>query len=109
MAAQIQTPSLTLQAMLLQAAKQAGLHDRTAQVDGLTAPAKALTVAMHARTAPVMVVVPGDRDIDRFVNDARFFLGVIEALAAQDVERGVVAFPSEEVDPYRGLLPHFDV
>ncbi len=109
MATQTQTPSLTLQAMLLQAAKQAALHDRTAQFDGLTAPAKALAVAMHARTAPVMVVVPGDRDIDRFVNDARFFLGVIEALAAQDVERAVVAFPSEEVDPYRGLLPHFDV
>jgi len=95
--------------MLLQAARQAALHERPDQFDGLTAPVKALAAAMHARTAPVIVVVPGDRDIDPFVTDARFFLGALEALATQDVERAVLSFPSEEVDPYRGLLPHFDV
>ena len=41
--------------------------------------------------------------------DARFFLAALEGLSDADVERAVLPFPSHEVDPYRGLKPHFDI
>ena len=41
--------------------------------------------------------------------DARFFLAALEGLSDADVERSVLPFPSHEVDPYRGLKPHFDI
>src|SRR4051794_13498354 len=41
--------------------------------------------------------------------DARFFFSALEGLSQQDVERVVLPFPSHEVDPYRGLAPHFDI
>ena len=41
--------------------------------------------------------------------DARFFFAALEGLSDADVERAVLPFPSHEVDPYRGLKPHFDI
>ena len=41
--------------------------------------------------------------------DVRFFLGALEGLPRSDVERVVLPFPSPEVDPYRGMLPHLDI
>ena len=41
--------------------------------------------------------------------DARFFLSALEGLSDAEAERAVLPFPSHEVDPYRGLAPHFDV
>ena len=41
--------------------------------------------------------------------DARFFLAACEGLSDAEVERSVLPFPSHEVDPYRGLAPHFDI
>jgi transcription-repair coupling factor (superfamily II helicase) len=108
-------PSLSLRSIL-----QVGL-DRTGLVSlagpaaavpvlaGLTPAAKALAVAAAARRQPVLLVVPTDREIEAFVEDVRFFLAALESLSEADVERAVLAFPSQEVDPYRGLAPHFDV
>src|SRR5207253_2495326 len=43
------------------------------------------------------------------IQDARFFLAALEGLSRPDVEAAVLPFPSLEVDPYRGLAPHFDI
>ena len=41
--------------------------------------------------------------------DARFFFSALEGRSDAEVERAVLPFPSHEVDPYRGLAPHFDI
>ena len=41
--------------------------------------------------------------------DARFFYAALEGLSENEVDRAVLPFPSHEVDPYRGLAPHFDI
>ena len=40
---------------------------------------------------------------------SRFFLAALEGLSDAAAERAVLPFPSHEVDPYRGLAPHFGV
>ena len=42
-------------------------------------------------------------------SDVRFFLSALEALSDAVAERVVLPFPSHQVDPYRGLAPHFRV
>ncbi len=54
-------------------------------------------------------MVPTDADVERMTADARFFLAALEGLSDAEVERAVLPFPSHEVDPYRGLAPHFDI
>jgi transcription-repair coupling factor (superfamily II helicase) len=79
-------------------------------VSGLTPSAKALFVAGAAQTLPhgvVLYVVPGDADLEHAVLDVGFFLAALEGLSGAD--RVVLAFPSHEVDPYRGLAPHVGV
>ena len=56
-----------------------------------------------------MLVVASDADVERMTSDARFFLAALKGLSAEDVEREVLPFPSQEVDPYRGLMPHLGV
>jgi transcription-repair coupling factor (superfamily II helicase) len=41
--------------------------------------------------------------------DARFFVAQLQGLDATAVDRAVLPFPSQEVDPYRGLAPHLAV
>ena len=104
--------SLTLRALLHEAAARAGFARSAPSVEsisGLTPPAQALAAAAAAGSGPVVLVVPGDADVDRTTADARFFLAGLEGLARGDVERGVLPFPSPEVDPYRGMTPHLDV
>ena len=107
------TASLTLRALLHGAAARAGLGRGPSasgvSITGLTPPAQALAAAAFAALGPVVLVVPADADIDRMTADARFFLGGLEGLARSDVQRGVLPFPSPEVDPYRGMTPHLDV
>ena len=79
------------------------------RVSGLTPAAKAMTVAAAAARAPALLVVPNDAEVERMTADARFFLSALEGYSATDVERMVLPFPSHEVDPYRGLKPHFDI
>ena len=62
--------------------------------------------AVRART---LLVVPTDADVEQTTDDARFFLAALEGLSDTEVARAVLPFPSHEVDPYRGLAPHFDI
>ncbi len=68
-----------------------------------------MAAAVAAARTPVVVVVPNDPEVERMTIDARFFLSVLEGLSDADAERSVLPFPSHEVDPYRGLKPHFDI
>ncbi len=79
------------------------------RVTGLTAPAKAMFAAASASKAPTVVVVPTDADVESMTSDARFFLAALEGLGDLEVERSVLPLPSHEVDPYRGLAPHFEI
>ena len=103
--------SLTLRALFSRAASKASL-DRSAQVTaGLTPAAKALAVTVAARTATgvTVLVVPTDKDVEQMTADARFFYAALEGAADADVERSVLPLPSLQIDPYRGMTPHFRV
>ncbi len=104
--------SLTLRAVLKAAAARTGLDASVRAVDGLTPSAKALFVATAAQALPhgvVLYVVPSDGELDLTVGDVRFFLAAMEGLSEAGVDRAVLPLPSHEVDPYRGLAPHFGV
>jgi transcription-repair coupling factor (superfamily II helicase) len=101
--------SLTLRSLLKSAASRLRLGVPASRVSGLTAPAKALFAAVAADRGRVLLVVPTDADIETMTRDARFFFSALEGLAETEVERAVLPFPSHEVDPYRGLAPHFDI
>jgi transcription-repair coupling factor (superfamily II helicase) len=101
--------SLTLRSLLKSAASRLRLGVPAPRVSGLTDPAKAMLAAVVAGRGRTLLVVPADPDVDRITADARFFLSALEGLSPADVERAVLPFPSHEVDPYRGLAPHFDI
>jgi transcription-repair coupling factor (superfamily II helicase) len=103
--------SLTLRALFSRAASKAAF-DRPAQViAGLTPAAKAFAATVAARTATgvTLLVVPSDKDVDQMTADARFFYAALEGASQSDVERAVLPLPSLQVDPYRGMTPHFRV
>ncbi len=105
------SPSLTLRALLSQAASRAGM-DRPAPITaGLTPAAKALAAITTARsgTSLTLLVVPTDKDVEQLTADARFFYAAMEGASEADVERAVLPLPSLQVDPYRGMTPHFRV
>jgi transcription-repair coupling factor (superfamily II helicase) len=114
--------SLTLRAVLKAAAGRLGMGvsapfegiaDRESRgirrVSGLTPAAKAMFASVSAMRGPGLLVVPTDADVERMTIDASFFLSALEGLSDAEVERSVLPFPSHEVDPYRGLAPHFDI
>ena len=81
-------------------------------VSGLTPSAKALYVGATAHGLPrgvVWYVVPSDADIEQAVEDITFFFSAMEGLSFTAATRAVLAFPSHEIDPYRGLAPHIGV
>src|SRR5262249_28470004 len=81
-------------------------------VSGLTPPGKALYVAAASQAMPrgtVVYVVPTDRDLEQAVEDVAFFVAALEGLSAAGAEQAVLPFPSQEVDPYRGMTAHFGV
>ena len=106
------SPSLKLQELLRGVLVRAGFASG-AKVAGLTPAAKALWIAgaatRHARTEVVLVVVPTDRDVEQLVTDTRFFLAGLEGASRADLDTAVVAYPSHEVDPYRGMAPHTSI
>jgi transcription-repair coupling factor (superfamily II helicase) len=105
------TTSLTLRALFSSAAAKVGF-DRLAPVTGgLTPSAKALAAVIAARTGTgvTLLVAPTDKDVDQLTTDARFFYGALEGASQAAIERAVLPFPSLQVDPYRGLTPHFRV
>src|SRR5688572_24784694 len=62
-----------------------------------------------AQDGPVVLVVPTDPDVEQMTADARFFLSAMKGLSDAQAEQAVLPFPSQEVDPYRGLAPHLEV
>jgi transcription-repair coupling factor (superfamily II helicase) len=101
--------SLTLRALLKTAAGRLGVGAAVRRVTGLTPAAKAMFAAASAARTRTILVVPTDAEVERTTDDARFFYAALEGLSDADVERVVLPFPSHEVDPYRGLAPHFDI
>jgi transcription-repair coupling factor (superfamily II helicase) len=79
------------------------------RVSGLDGPAAAMFAAAAANRERTVLVVPADAHVERMTADARFFLAALEGLSDAEVERVVLPFPSHEVDPYRGLTPHFEI
>ncbi len=65
--------------------------------------------AASAARGRTLLVVPTDAEVERTTEDARFFFAALEGLSDAEVERVVLPLPSHEVDPYRGLAPHFDI
>jgi transcription-repair coupling factor (superfamily II helicase) len=101
--------SLTLRSLLKSAASRLRLGLPARKVSGLTGPAKALFAAAAAERGLTLLVVPTDGDVETMTEDARFFFSALEGTSAAEIERTVLSFPSHEVDPYRGLAPHFDI
>src|SRR5687768_9743564 len=103
--------SLTLRALLSQAAARATLDKLAPVTAGLTPAAKALAAVAQARgnSGLTLLVVPTDKDVESLVGDARFFYAALEGASESDVERAVLPLPSLQVDPYRGMTPHFRV
>ena len=101
--------SLALQAALRSAAARAGLGGPARSLAGLSAAAKGFASASAAAEAPVVVVVPGAADVEQLIADTTFFLGSLTAASTHELRHQVLPFPSHEVDPYRGLAPHFDI
>jgi transcription-repair coupling factor (superfamily II helicase) len=101
--------SLTLRSLLKSAASRLRLGVPAATVSGLTGPAKAMFAAVAAGKGRTLLVVPTDADVETLTGDARFFFSALEGLSPVEVERAIVPLPSHEVDPYRGLAPHFDI
>ena len=105
------TPSLTLRALLSQAAARAGLDTDADLTAGLTPSAKALAAIVAARTRPTatLLIAPTDKDLEQLTADARFFYAALEGTSEEATERAVLPLPSMQVDPYRGMTPHFRV
>src|SRR5262245_9631940 len=101
--------SLTLRSLLKSAASRLGLGVDAPRVTGLTPPAKAAFAAVAAVKARTLLVVATDAEVEALTADARFFYAALEGVSEAEVERAVVPYPSHEVDPYRGLAPHFDI
>ena len=98
--------------MLKAAVTRSGMDTPARTVAGLTASAKALFVASAAQALPhgvVLYVVPSDGDIEESLADVGFFLSALEGWSQSAADRAVLPFPSHEIDPYRGLAPHFGV
>jgi transcription-repair coupling factor (superfamily II helicase) len=101
--------SLTLRALLKTAADRAGFATGGRPLGGLTPAAKAYFAAAACARSRVLLIAPTDGDVEQLTSDARFFLAALEGLSDADAARVVLPLPSPEVDPYRGLAPHFDV
>jgi mannose-1-phosphate guanylyltransferase len=80
-------------------------------IAGLTSAAKALAAVIAARASggTTLLVVPTDKDVDQIAADARFFYGALESASEAAIDEAVVTLPSQQVDPYRGMTPHFRV
>jgi transcription-repair coupling factor (superfamily II helicase) len=104
--------SLALRSLLKSAVARLRLDSPGAGVSGLTPAAQALCAAAVAHGHPdrlVVLVCPTDGDVERFTSDGRLFFAALEGGSERDAERAVLPFPSQEVDPYRGLSPHLHV
>jgi transcription-repair coupling factor (superfamily II helicase) len=103
-------PSLSLRSLLGKAIA-AVAFGRSPVTAGLTPASKALAAVSAARagTGVTLLIVPTDRDVEQMTTDARFFYGALEGASTTVVEQAVLPLPSLQVDPYRGMTPHFRV
>jgi len=103
--------SLTLRALLGQASARANLDKLASVTAGLTPAGKALAAVAAARTTTdvTLLVVPIDKDVEQLTSDARFFYGALEGASEAAVDDSILPLPSLQVDPYRGMSPHFRV
>jgi len=101
--------SLAFRSLIKSAAGRAGLDRPLRRLTGLTPAALAFHIAVACRETPLFVVVPTDADAEQTAADACLFLSA--ALGASDAEVSdlVLAFPSQEVDPFRSIEPHLEV
>jgi transcription-repair coupling factor (superfamily II helicase) len=102
-------PSLAVRTLLQEGLPAFRLAAGERALAGLAGAAKALALAALARSRRIVAVVPTDRHLADLVADTRLFLSVFDGLSAAEADRTVLPLPSQEVDPYRGLAPHFDV
>jgi transcription-repair coupling factor (superfamily II helicase) len=107
----IAAPSLVLRATLQRAIARISLDSPAPVTAGLSATTKALAAAAACRATPgvTLLVVPTDKDVEQMTADARFFYAALEGAPQATVEAAVLPFPSLQVDPYRGMTPHFRV
>jgi len=101
--------SLAFRSLLKSAASRSGLGRAAPRLSGLSPVGAAFHIAVLAQEAPVLMVVPTDADVEQMMCDARFFLTSLQGLSRADADHVVLSFPSQEVDPYRGLAPHLEV
>ncbi len=105
------TTSLTLRALLSHAVGRTGLAEMVPLTTGLTAVARALATVAASRAASgtTLLAVPTDKDVEQLTSDARFLFAALEGASESGAEKAVLPFPSLQVDPYRGMTPHFRV
>jgi len=105
------TPSLALRALFARTASRLEFDRPAPSIAGLSPAAKAFAAVAAARARPglTLLIVPTDRDVEQLTGDARFFFAALEGAAASAAESAVVPCPSLQVDPYRGMSPHFKV
>src|SRR5215203_5344954 len=101
--------ALALRALLKSSVSRVRMSTPAKRVSGLTESAKGMFAAAVSSRERVLLVVPTDVDLERVTADTRFFLSALEGLSDADLERAVLPFPSHEVDPYRGMAPHFEI
>ena len=104
------TTSLTLRALFSRAAARVSLDKLAPVTAGLSPAAKAFAAVAASRGSGglTLLVVPTDKDVEQVTADARFFYRAIEGASDAAVEGAVLPLPSLQVDPYRGIRPHFE-
>ena len=105
-------PSLTLRALLGHAIATLSLDHVAPVTAGLTSAGKALALAAACRSGGAgltLAIAPFDRDVEQLTADARFFYAALEGASEAGAEAAVLPLPSLQVDPYRGMTPHFRV
>ena len=106
------TLSLALRSLLSRAAAALSSPANQRVTAGLTPPGKALAAVVASRGASgrlTLVVAPTDREVEQLTADARFFYAGLEGASDVEAAKAVLPFPSLQVDPYRGMAPHFKV
>ncbi len=75
------------------------------RISGLMGPARTLVEAILAapEPGPVLLVVSHERRVAEVSSDVAAFF------TSMGIRREIFPFPALEVDPYRGLSPHFDI
>jgi transcription-repair coupling factor (superfamily II helicase) len=101
--------SLAFRSLLKTAAVKSGLARAVPRLTGPTGAATAFHAAVIAQDSALLLVVPTDADVERITGDARFFFSALKGLSDVEAAGQVLPLPSQEVDPYRGLTPHFEV